>query len=235
MNTFELKSKFNQVGYSVLKSCLFSLDPEKVHNSFIKIGKNLSSHRATKKVVSLVFNYRHPSLEQTILGIKFRNPIGLSGGFDKNADLINIMDSVGFGFVEVGSVTAKPYEGNSGIRLKRIIDKKSIWVNLGLNNEGVLNIRNKLHGKKFGIPFGINIAKTNCQETVNPEIGLKDYIYSLKILKKEGDYFTINISCPNAFGGQPFTSPELYEKLLKEMDKLKIKKPVFVKLSPDLK
>ena len=191
-------------------------------------------HYITKKLTSKLFNYQHPSLEQKILGIKFKNPIGLSAGFDKNADLINIMGSVGFGFVEIGSVTAHPFEGNPGTRLKRIVDKESLYVNIGLKNEGSLTIKNKLKNKKFKIPYGINIAKTNCKENVAPKNAIKDYIFSLKTLKSFGSYFTINISCPNAFGGQPFTSPELYSSLLYEIEKLKIKKPVFIKLSPDL-
>ena len=234
MDLFELKSRFNNASYFILKKILFCFSPEKVHHFFLKMGKIFCKFDFMKKILSFMFSYEHHSLEQTLFGIKFINPVGLSAGFDKNAELIGIMNCVGFGFSEVGSVTALPCAGNSGIRLKRITDKKSIWVNMGLNNEGALKIRDKLKGKKFSIPFGINVAKTNCVETVNPEIGLKDYIYSLKSLRNLGNYFTINISCPNAFGGQPFSNPELYEKLLYEIDKLKIKKPIFVKLSPDL-
>ena len=234
MDLFWLKSGFNKASYFMLKKVLFCFDPEKVHKAFIRAGKIVDKSEIVKGVMSFMFNYRHHSLEQTLFGIKFINPIGLSAGFDKNAELIGIMNTLGFGFSEVGSVTALPCAGNSGVRLKRVLNRKSIWVNMGLNNEGALKIRNRLKGHKFKIPFGINIAKTNCPETVNSEIGLKDYIYSLKTLRNLGDYFTVNISCPNAYGGQPFSNPELYEKLLAEIDKLNIKKPIFVKLSPDL-
>ncbi len=234
MNSFEVKTLFNHAGYSLLKNILFSFDPEKVHNEFIKIGKALSHYEASKKAVSLVFNYKHPSLEQTLQGIKFSNPVGLSAGFDKNAELIPIMENVGFGFVEVGSITAKSCEGNPGVRLKRIIENKSLWVNLGLNNNGADEISSRLKKQEFNIPFGISIAKTNCKETIEPGIAIEDYIYSLKKFRNIGNYFTINVSCPNAFGGQPFSDPVLFESLCKEMKKLNIKKPIFVKFSPDL-
>ena len=234
MDLFGLKSGFNKIIYFMLKKALFCFDPERVHKAFIKVGKIADKSKIIKGIMSFLFNYEHHSLEQTIFGIKFKNPVGLSAGFDKNAELIDVMSCIGFGFSEVGSVTALPCAGNNGVRLKRIIDKKGIWVNMGLNNEGALKIRDKLKDQKFKIPFGINLAKTNCPETVNSEIGLKDYIYSFKTLKNMGNYFTVNISCPNAFGGQPFSNPKLYEELLYEIDKLKIKKPIFVKLSPDL-
>lgn len=229
-----MKSKFNHAGYSLLKNVLFSFDPEKVHNEFLKIGKSLEQHELSKKIVSLVFNYQNPMLKQKLNGINFRNPIGLSAGFDKNAELIPIMENVGFGFVEVGSITAKSCAGNPGVRLKRILEEKSIWVNLGLNNNGADEISQRLKKQKFNIPFGVSVAKTNCKETTNSKIGIEDYIYSLKEFKNTGNYFTINISCPNAFGGQPFSDPALFESLCKEISKLNIKKPIFVKFSPDL-
>jgi len=185
-------------------------------------------------MISLLFNYQNTRLEQNILGIKFRNHIGLSAGFDKNAELISIMENVGFGFVEVGSITALPCIGNTGKRVDRIIDKNSLWVNFGLNNNGVEEITKRLRSKEFNFPYGISVAKTNCKETVVPEAGIMDYITSLKESKSIGNYYTLNISCPNSYGGQPFANPKLYDMLLKEVDKLKIKKPVFVKLSPDL-
>jgi dihydroorotate dehydrogenase len=228
------KQKLAKKIYTLQKKFLFAKDPEQVHDKFLKLGKFLGSRNYTKKIISSLFNYQNPSLEQKILGIKFRNPVGLSGGFDKDAELISIMEDVGFGFVEIGSVTAKPYKGNPGKRLDRLIEKKGLWVNYGLKSSGAKAVAKSLKGKKFKIPFGINIAKTNCKETADPEAGANDYIETLKIMSDLGDYYTINISCPNAFGGQPFSDPKLLENLLKKIDKIKIKKPVFIKLSPDL-
>ena len=91
-----------------------------------------------------------------------------------------------------------------------------------------------LGNKRFNIPYGVSAAKTNCKETVNEEVAIKDYLYTLNKFRNLAAYFTINISCPNAFGGQPFSNPTLFENLMKEVDKLKIGQPIFIKLSPDL-
>jgi len=234
---FGLKRKLNNFVYSYcVKPICFSQDPEKVHNFFISTGKKIGSSKLSKKIVRDLFNYQDKILEQEILGIKFRNPVGLSAGFDKNAELISIMEDVGFGFVEVGSVSAKQCDGNSGIRLKRIPEKKGIWVNLGLCNKGVDEISNRLKNQKFKIPYGVSIARTNCAEVAETLEGIKDYVQSLKRVFETGigNYVTINISCPNAYGGQPFSDPKRYEMLLKEVVKVNFRKPIFVKMSPDL-
>ena len=237
MKAIKMKSRMSKAVYSgLVKKICFKYDEEKVHNFFVNAGKSIESNSLSNSFVKMMFNYQNPILEQDLLGIKFRNPVGLSAGFDKNAELIPIMESIGFGFVEVGSVTAKPCNGNDGVRLLRIPEEKAIWVNLGLNNNGTDEISSRLKGKSFGIPFGVSIAKTNCIETLNVKIGVKDYAYSFMKFNNNhiGSYYTLNISCPNAYGGQPFSDPKLLESLLKEVKKLKIKKPIFLKLSPDL-
>jgi len=229
------RDRINRFFYrNIIKRICFKLDAENVHNFFIKAGKFLGRHFLTKKAVSLAFYYQRPILEQDILGIHFKNPVGLSAGFDKNAELVDILGDVGFGFAEIGSITARACEGNKGKRLDRVSKDRSLWVNFGLNNKGVKEIVSRLNGREANIPLGISIAKTNCKETVNVQSGVEDYILSLIESKNIGNYIDLNISCPNAYGGQPFSNPKLYEMLLKEVYKLKIAKPVFVKLSPDL-
>ena len=188
MNSFIIvRNKINGSIYrNLIKKILFQIDPERVHNSFIKIGRFLGSNIITKSITSSAFNYSNRVLEQKILGIKFKNPVGLSAGFDKNAEIISIVSDVGFGFAEVGSITAKPSNGNEGKRLWRVPERKSIRVNLGLNNKGAMEILRNFKGKKFNIPFGISIAKTNCKETNIAEEGLKDYLFSLNKLKDLG-------------------------------------------------
>lgn len=233
----EIRNKVNSSIYrSVLKPILFKFDPEKIHNLFIKIGKIIGSNFLSRGLISLAFEYKSPMLEQEISGIRFRNPVGLSAGFDKNADLSKIIKNIGFGFAELGSITARQCEGNKGIRLKRLPERNSIWVNMGLNNKGADAISNKLKNRKFKIPIGISIAKTNCKETTDTEKGINDYIETVKIFENKniGDFFVLNISCPNSYGGQPFHKPKLYEKLLGEIVKIKVKRPIFIKLSPDI-
>jgi len=230
-----MRNKITNFSYQkIAKPIMFLQDPEKTHKRAILAGKILQSNFVTREITSALFNYQNKILEQKIHGIHFKNPIGLAAGFDKNAEIITTMEKIGFGFTEVGSITAKACAGNSGTRLWRLPERESIRVNLGLNNKGADEISKRLAGKKFGIPVGISVAKTNCKETADREEGIKDYIETLKKFKNIGSYFTINISCPNAFGGQPFNDAESFEKLIKEVAKLKIKKPMLIKMSPDL-
>ncbi len=219
---------------TVLKPILFSFDPEKVHDMFIKVGRIIGSNPITRALNAFAFGYSNKKLEQKILGIKFKNPIGLAAGFDKDAKIIKSMRSTGFGYTEIGSITGEPCAGNPKPRLWRLEKSKGLIVYYGLKNEGAEKIAKKLKNKKFDVPVGISIAKTNCKATTTTEAGIKDYAKAFKALHDLGDYFTINISCPNAHGGLPFTSKEKLEKLLDELEKTSTEKPVFLKLAPDL-
>lgn len=218
------------------RNIFFKFDSERVHRAFVLIGVFLQNCAFMKWLVGRLFSYKNRILEQEILGLWFANPVGLAGGFDKNGEIAGLMKNVGFGFTEVGSLTAKPCLGNKGKRMERLVDKESLWVNIGLANKGVEKVIRRISGARVGIPVGINIAKTNCKETAELNGGLKDYIFSLRRCLQEsvGDYYVINISCPNSYGGQDFAEPKRYELLLKEIDKLKIEKPVLIKFSPDL-
>lgn len=224
---------------NILKKIFFLSDPEKVHDGMMYFGELLGRNTITRGATQLMFgNGRLPDLEQTLHGVYFKNPIGLSGGFDKNAILTNIIPSVGFGFMEVGSITAKPYEGNPGQRLWRLPKSQSLVVYYGLKNIGAEkiahNLEEKLRDHPFEIPVAINIAKTNCPETNQKEVGIADYVETYKRFLKIGSFFVINISCPNVAGGQPFHNAEWLEELLIEMEKTPTEKPVFIKISPDL-
>lgn len=218
----------------IFKPIFFRQDPEKTHDRAIATGKKLGTHALTRKATRLAFYFEHPSLSQTIHGIEFKNPVGLAAGFDKNAELADILPSLGFGFAELGSITAKPYGGNPKPRLWRLPKSKSLAVWFGLKNIGAKKIAAKLQNKTFGIPIGISIAKTNCMETVDTHIGIEDYAETYEIFKDIGAYDTINISCPNTFGGQPFTDKEKLEGLLQKIHSIRNRKPLFIKLSPNL-
>lgn len=218
----------------ILKKILFMQDPENVHDRFILAGRLLGSNIITRGITKLAFSYSDESLKQEVLGIKFKNPIGLAAGFDKDAQLTKIMPSVGFGFEEVGSITGEECEGNPKPRLWRLKKSKGLVVYYGLKNKGSEIIASKLSGKKFKIPIGTSIAKTNCQNTVETKKGIADYVKAYLEMKNIGAYSTINISCPNAHGGLPFTDAKKFDMLMKEIDKIKTRKPLFVKFSPDL-
>lgn len=218
----------------LLKPVFFRLDPERVHDRMVKFGNLLGRNAATRAMTRALFGFSDPRLSQTLHGVTFPNPIGLSGGFDKNAKLVAILPEVGFGFMEIGSVTAKPYAGNPGQRLWRLPTTKSLVVNYGLMNDGADVIAERLKNIHPRIPLGINIAKTNNQETCELEGGVADYAYSHNRFRGIGQYETINVSCPNAFGGQQFHDPQKLEALLVRLDVRNANKPIFLKISPDL-
>ncbi|OGI94260.1 dihydroorotate dehydrogenase (quinone) [Candidatus Nomurabacteria bacterium RIFCSPLOWO2_01_FULL_40_18] len=219
---------------SIIKPILFRFDPEDVHNNISAIGRFLGKYSLSRKIAGALWNYLNPALNQKILGIDFKNPIGLSAGFDKNAELIQIIPSVGFGFMEVGSITGEACAGNSRPRLWRLKKSKSLAVYYGLLNDGCEAIAKKLKGEKFRIPVGINIAKTNCLETVDTEKAIADYFKAYQTFANIGDYITVNISCPNTFGGQPFNDQTRLNALLQKIMSVPKNKPIFLKLSPDL-
>ncbi len=217
----------------ILKPVLFRFDPEDVHDHATNLGKLLGTTVAGRALTRTLFYYEHPSLHTTVCGINFSNPVGLAAGFDKNARLYDILPDVGFGFEEIGSITGRSCAGNPRPRLWRLPDSQALAVYYGLKNDGADAISNRLRKKIFRFPIGISAAKTNDKETVDPGKAIADYCHVISRFRGIGDYFTINISCPNAFGGEPFTDPELLDRLLSGVDAL-ADKPIFLKLAVDL-
>jgi dihydroorotate dehydrogenase subfamily 2 len=217
-----------------LKPILFRFDPERVHDFFTAIGERLGASRVCRTALSALWRFDHSSLEQTILGINFKNPIGLAAGFDKNARLTKIMPCVGFGFEEAGSITGEPCVGNPKPRLWRLPKSRALVVYYGLKNDGCDAVVERLRGMRFDFPLGVSIAKTNNPGTCDTERGIWDYEKAFRAAETVADYITVNISCPNAFGGEPFSSPERLEALLNHLDRIETSKPIFLKLSVDM-
>jgi dihydroorotate dehydrogenase subfamily 2 len=221
----------------ILRPVLFWFDPECVHDFFLGCGALLGKFSLKRKIVRALWSFADPRLETTVAGLPFKNPIGLSAGFDKDAKLINIIGPVGFGFMTLGSVTAKPYAGNPKPRLYRLPKSQGLVVNYGLKNNGAeVFAKQFARAKLDGTIRGISIAKTNTPETASAEAGVQDYRECFKafIQAKVGDFYELNISCPNAFGGEPFTTPELLKQLLYGLSNLNFQKPVFIKMPINL-
>lgn len=218
----------------LLKPVFFRSDPEFVHDQMTKVGKWLGSHPFGRKFTGKLFGYKDPVLEQRIFNIHFENPIGLSAGFDKNAELTDILPAVGFGFAEVGSITGAPCAGNPKPRLWRLPKSKGLAVYYGLKNDGCEAIAEKLKWKTFAIPIGMSVAMTNCFANLNLLNAIKDYAKAFRVLEPLGSYITVNVSCPNTENGQPFLQPANFNRLFDVLDQIPTSKPVFIKLSPDL-
>lgn len=226
----------SRVGYQkVAKPLMFRQKPDKVHKGLIKTGKRVQNMPGVRSLPKL-WAYKNSMLEIEVAGVEFRNPIGLSAGFDKAIEMPGVMRSVGFGWMTGGSVTWGQYGGNDGPWFHRLPKSKSLVVNAGLPSEGTPVVSRRVAGYDEKIfeyfPLNVSIAKTNSKDSVGDEAGIKDYCDSLKAFNdiKQVSLLEINISCPNTFGGEPFTTLGRLEKLLKAVDKLKLKKPVFIKM-----
>lgn len=230
-----LRTRFFSWGYRhIMKPIFFRQDPEVVHDRMISIGAWIGRHNSLKAITRAFFDYENSMLAQDILGMKFRNPVGLGAGFDKNAQMTEILPSVGFGFVEVGSITTQPFAGNAKPRLWRLPEAQSLVVNYGLKNDGVDVIVKRLQEHPSSVPLGTNIARTNVPETASLEAGTVDYATSFEKLAIVGDYMVVNISCPNTCHAETFVTPEHLDALLTKLDAIPTTKPVFIKFAPDL-
>lgn len=218
----------------VVRKVLFRIDPETIHDRTIRAGALLSRRRCTRAALSCLFGYRNAALTQEILGIRFLNPVGLAAGFDKDGLLVDLFPSIGFGFAEIGSITGEPCEGNPKPRLWRLPRSKGLVVYYGLKNRGCESVAASLRQRKLFLPIGTSIAMTNSENVLSLDAAIADYVKSFRALREIGAYFAVNISCPNTFGGEPFTDPQRLDPLLGELDRIPTTKPVFLKLPPNL-
>ncbi|MES2215755.1 MAG: quinone-dependent dihydroorotate dehydrogenase [Patescibacteria group bacterium] len=222
----------------VLKPIFFKFDPEYVHDHMVRVGRILGSMAPLRGFTRLMFGYSDPRLEQTILGMKFKNPVGLAAGFDKNAELTDILGSVGFGLIEVGSITGYACPGNPKPRLWRLPASRGLLVYYGLKNDGCEVIAKRLTKKfqlrKPDVIIGTSVAMTNNADNNDLTRAIADYAKAFRSFVEIGDYFTINISCPNTQGGQPFIQPDALERLLSTIDLIGTNKPIFIKISADM-
>ncbi len=223
----------------LIKPLLFRFDPEAVHDRTIALGRRLGASRFARATARWVVGAApSPLLDQERAGLTFPTPIGLAGGFDKNAELVPWLGVLGFGFAEVGSITAEPCVGNPKPRLWRLPESKSLQVNYGLKNDGVTviaeRLRRALATASNTMRVGTNIAVTNTGAIGSLDEAIEDYAVSFARLADLGDYFTINISCPNRLGYDLFWEPLHCRALLERLQVISTRKPLFLKLSPDM-
>ena len=213
--------------FSNLRSLIFKLDPETAHNLAIK---------------SLKFNFipnildrekNNPLFETKLFNKKLENPIGMAAGFDKNAEVYNSLFKLGFGFVEVGTITPLKQYGNPKPRVFRLVEDEALINRLGFNNLGAKNVADRIRSNKSIGLLGINIGPNK-----DTDDRLRDYVVCLKTFHELADYITINISSPNTQDLRNFHEHTKLNKLLETIDKEKkilgSKIPIAVKISPDI-
>lgn len=220
---------------SIIKPLLFSLEAERAHEAALYMGKVTSRNTLFRILAKGVYNFQSPRLDQQIWGLTFRNPIGLAAGFDKNGEIPEAIEAAGFGFTEVGSITANPSTGNPRPRAFRLAEDEALINRMGLNNDGAQTVVKRLENKNLDIPLGINIAKTH-DPGIMGDAAIRDYLFSFKEALKVADYITVNISCPNTSGGKTFEDPSPLDELLAAFNIRKDAStiPTLIKFSVDL-
>jgi len=218
----------------ILRPFLFLFDPEKVHYCTFFLIRTLSKIPGILKLFKLLYAVNDKRLETEVFGLKFKNPVGLAAGFDKDATLYKELSHFGFGFIEIGTLTPKVQEGNPKKRLFRLKEDKAIINRMGFNNSGVQEAVKRLKKNK-GVLIGGNIGKNKLTPNEN---AVDDYLICFDALYNYVDYFVVNVSSPNTPNLRELQEKEPLTQLLQSLQKenlAKLKpKPILLKIAPDL-
>ncbi len=219
----------------LVRPLLFSLDAEAAHHLAIALLRGASHVDLALRALQ---SFQPAPKPKTVFGLTFRNPIGLAAGLDKNGVALPAWAELGFGFIEIGSVTARSQPGNAKPRIFRFPEQEALINRLGFNNDGAVAIAERLRKLRSGkrwpdVPLGINIGKsreTPLEQTTD------DYLYSFRLLREFADYIVLNVSSPNTPGLRELQGREVLSQLLRAVrEKNQIaRKPVLIKISPDL-
>jgi dihydroorotate dehydrogenase len=225
--------------YSLLRDLLFKLEAEQAHYFSMNLLRTACGIGPVRKIISAMFTPKDPSLERKEFGLNFRNPVGLGAGFDKNAIYLRELEALGFGFVEIGTVTPLPQAGNDKPRLFRLPEDKALINRMGFNNDGVKEIKERLEEWKnkgrSRMIIGGNIGKNK----VTPnEDAWKDYEICFNELFEVVDYFVVNVSSPNTPGLRALQDKDALLKILGVLQENNHSrphpKPLLLKIAPDL-
>ncbi len=221
--------------YKIVKPLLFLIDPECAHKLTTSLLNVVLVIPLMKSIFKVIYSLEHPCLKRELFGITFKNPVGLAAGFDKNAELTDSFSHLGFGFIEIGTLTPKSQPGNPKPRLFRLPNNKGLINRMGFNNGGVDAAVERLKKRKSNLIIGGNIGKNKA--TPN-ERAIDDYLICFEKLFDYVDYFVVNVSSPNTPGLRELQEKEPLGKLLKTLlDRRSQKepdKPVLLKIAPDL-
>lgn len=219
----------------LIKPLLFGFSPEKAHGLAMLMLRLTVNMPGGAWLMRQLFTFEHPNLRRELFGLSFKNPVGLAAGFDKDAKYIDELDCLGFGFIEIGTLTPKGQLGNEQPRLFRLPSDEALINRMGFNNQGVEIALEKLKNRNKSIIVGGNIGKNK----VTPnELATEDYLYCFKALFDYVDYFVVNVSSPNTPDLRALQEKEPLTKLLEtlqaENNKQAKPKPILLKIAPDL-
>lgn len=219
----------------LIRPLFFQIDAERVHHFVFGILRLSGKIPGVKSLMQILFSHNDHKLQRHLLGLVFRNPVGLAAGLDKDAKVTDELSSFGFGFIEIGTLTPKPQPGNEKPRLFRLPKDRALINRMGFNNGGVVAAAELLKKRKSKVIIGGNIGKNK----VTPnESALDDYAYCVEALHPYVDYFVVNVSSPNTPGLRELQEKEPLRKLMSYVKSLSASKdkpkPVLLKIAPDL-
>jgi dihydroorotate dehydrogenase len=216
---------------NVLRKILFLFPPELVHNFVVSLLK----FHLFSKLLKLFYHFDHPSLRRNYFGLSFPNPLGMAAGFDKNAEIIPQAEDLGFGFIEIGTVTPKAQEGNPKPRIFRLPEDEALINRMGFNNHGVEKAVQQLQKYQGRMIVAGNIGKN---KLTSIEKAVSDYEKCFEALYNHVHFFIVNVSSPNTPGLRELQNKEPLIQLLSRLKKLNqekpYEKPIFLKIAPDL-
>lgn len=219
----------------ILRPLLFRLSPETIHHLIVAVLRAGHYVPFAKTILRAIFRVKAPSLEREVFGLKFPNPVGLAAGFDKNGEVYDMLGALGFGFIEVGTVTPRAQDGNPKPRIFRLEKDQALVNRMGFNNLGVENMVRNLRHRNPKLIVGGNIGKNT---TTTNESAPSDYLRLFRSMYDYVDYFTVNISCPNVVNLRQLQNKDNTIEiltLLKEFRKGQADyRPILLKISPDL-
>lgn len=219
----------------LVKPLFFLFSPESIHHFVFKVLKFISFIPGVSMLLKMTYSINDKRLTRNLFGLTFKNPVGLAAGFDKNAILYNELANLGFGFIEIGTITPKAQPGNPKPRLFRIVEDEGIINRMGINNEGAESAVKRLKNRKTNIIIGGNISKNT---TTNNDDALGDYITNFTILHDYVDYFVLNVSCPNVKDLTKLQDTDFLLELITSLQKINSTKnkpkPILLKIAPDL-
>ncbi|MBW3129590.1 quinone-dependent dihydroorotate dehydrogenase [Hymenobacter profundi] len=221
---------------ALVKPLLFQLDAERAHHLIFDNLKRAYRLPGTAALLRGLYDFQHPALTREVFGLTFRNPVGLAAGFDKNAVLTDELAALGFGFVEIGTVTPRPQPGNVQPRLFRLPQDEALVNRMGFNNEGAGAAAQRLRQRRNQqLIIGGNIGKN--KDTPN-EQAAQDYVACVEALHEVVDYFVVNVSSPNTPGLRQLQEREPLIQLLQQVQErnqsLPQPRPLLLKIAPDL-
>ena len=216
----------------LMRPLLFRCDPEWIHERTLSAAEWVGAAATGRNLLKGLFAHQDARLATEVGGLHFANPLGMAAGFDKNGRAIQALSALGFGFVEVGSVSAHASTGNPRPRLFRLPLDEAVVVNYGVPNDGAAAVAARVAGRPTDAPLGINLVETNTGQPIAPEAVVAEFVAAVKPFTRRADYIALNLNCPNTTGGvSPFDAGPHLRDLMQEYAAIDGLPPVFLKFT----